>query len=386
MQNLSIITPVGTKKRYLNVLKKCFLLNIMMLGVITLSTIAKAETAETTLTPSEELETVVYDSSNFSRTTISSDTTIDLAGKNLTYSGIESSASGGVFHVNSDKTLEFINSDETTDPLLLFENNTATKYGRAISNYGDVTFDSESSFISNSSDLGGAILNYGYIMFNEVAIFSNNSGLSYGVGGAIYNDYGSTITFGEGSTAIFSGNTASDGGAIDNFGDITFGGEATTFTNNSAGSVGGAIYNGGSITFGGETTFTNNSAGSVGGAIDNGEGSIIFYGETIFSENEASVGGAICNDGTITFDNKATFTDNSANYGGAIENYAYNSNATITFGEVSTATFSGNEASQYGGAIENYADNSDVNATITFGEGSSATFMGTRADVGGAIE
>ena len=88
------------KKRYLNILKKCFLANLMAFSFILP---LRAETTEPTLTPSEELETVVKDSSNFSRTTVSSDTTIDLAGKNLTYSGITSSSNGGVFYVKDNR-------------------------------------------------------------------------------------------------------------------------------------------------------------------------------------------------------------------------------------------------------------------------------------------
>ena len=248
MQNLSRTALKELKKRYLNVLKKCFLLNMMMLGVITLSTIAKAETTETsepTLTPSEELETVVYDSSNFSRTTISSDTTIDLAGKNLTYTGKQSSSSGGVFYVNSGKILEFINSDETTDPLLLFKDNTASSNGGAIFNWGDITFGGNTTFSENTATkYGGAIENYrGDITFAANASFMGNTASSNG--GAIYND--GTITFG--GDATFTGNSITGssyayGGAIYNEGDITFGENSILFfENNKANDELNDIYN-----------------------------------------------------------------------------------------------------------------------------------------------
>ena len=89
------------KKRYLNILKKCFLANLMAFSFILP---VQAETVESTLTPSEELETVIQTT----RRTISSDTTINLAGKNWTYRNIGSSSNGGAFYVNNSRKLEFI--------------------------------------------------------------------------------------------------------------------------------------------------------------------------------------------------------------------------------------------------------------------------------------
>ena len=381
MTNYSRTTLRELKKRYLNILKKCLLANLLAFSFVLP---VQAETTEPTLTPSEELETVVKDSSNFSRTEISSDTTIDLAGKNLTYTGISSSGNGSVFYVNNGSTLEFINSSETTDPLLLFKDNTASKYCGAICNSGYITFGagSTATFTGNTASSGGGAIgsDYGTITFSEGATATFTGNTSSSSGGAIFN-YGD-ITFGAGSTATFSGNTASyDGGAIENYGYITFGaGSTATFSGNTASYDGGAIYNGGLITFGeGSTaTFSGNEASQYGGVIYNVDGSIIFNGETIFSENEASVGGTIYNyRGTITFGegSTATFICNKATAaGGAIFN-----NADITFGEGSTATFSGNTASIYGGAIYNLG-------AITFDEGSTATFTGnTASSAGGAI-
>ncbi|MBQ8250704.1 MAG: hypothetical protein IJY92_02175, partial [Alphaproteobacteria bacterium] len=314
-------------------------------------TLSSPVLAETTLTPSEELETVVYDSSNFSRTEVSSDTTIDLAGKNLTYSGIESSSNGGVFFVNSNKTLEngnktleFINSDETTDPLLLFKDNTAS-FGGVIYNFGDITFGGDTTFSGNTaSSYGGAIENSSNrsasnatITFNGDATFTGNSVTGpYAYGGAIYNDEG-VITFV--ADASFMGNTASrEGGAIYN--------DADTSNSNAT------------ITFNGDSTFIGNTTSSTGGAIYN-----YAYNSNV--------------NAAITFNEGSTviFSDNTASYGGAIHNYAYRnstSNAIITFN--GDATFMGNTASSNGGAIYNYAYNSNSNATITFGENSTITF------------
>ena len=58
MQNLSQNTLKGSKNEYFRVLKKCFLINIKMLAILILiSPIALK--AQTIVTPSEELETIV---------------------------------------------------------------------------------------------------------------------------------------------------------------------------------------------------------------------------------------------------------------------------------------------------------------------------------------
>ncbi len=326
------------KKRYLNILKKCFLANLMAFSFVLP---LQAETAESTLTPSEELETVV----ETTRTTVSKDTTIDLAGKNLTYTVKQSSSNGGVFYVNSYKTLEFINSDTTTDPLLLFENNTATKYGGAISNYGGVTFGK-----------------------NSTATFTGNSVTGdYTYGGAIYNDYGTTITFGENSTAIFTDNSASSyGGAIfNNRSTITFGENSiATFTDNSASWYGGAILNEvGTITFGENSTatFMDNSVSYYGGAINN-SGTITFNGEAIFTNNSASgSGGAIRNSGTITFgaDSSVSFSNNKV---GNSLNDIYNSGTINILGEVKSDI----HLISKGGTIELKAKDTDGDGKVTY--------------------
>ena len=417
MQNLSQNTLKGSKNEYFRVLKKCFLINIKMLAILILiSPIALK--AQTIVTPSEELETIVKTTG----TTVSKDTTIDLAGKNLTYTVKQSSSYGGVFYVNSGKTLEFINSDETTDPLLLFENNSISRspygevLGGAIYNWEDITFDVTTAFSKNTLSTtgngsswayGGAIYNGGTIMFEKEVTFTDNAATAEGdvaQGGAIYNDYG-TITFND--IATFSGNSVggpyAQGGVIYNEGTMIF--KESTFTKNS-GKYGGAIYNGvnyGSeqmnITFDGYATFTENLANiggtNKGGAIYNAmQGTITFNQGALFDKNISTtgqgsndiLGGAIYNEGTIIFSKDVIFNENAAvthftssrSKGGAI----YNNSGTITFS--GNVDFSGNFADgddASGGAIYN-----GYNGTITFGAGSTATFSGNEASsVGGAI-
>ncbi len=367
MQHLSRTALKELKKRYLNVLKKCFLANLMAFSCVTLSSPVLAETSEPALTPSEELETVV----KTTRATVSKDTTIDLTGKNLTYSGIESSDDGGVFYVDNGNTLEFINSSETTDPLLLFENNSVPDYY-----YGGVIFNYARDFDTT-------------IKFKGDVVFSGNTA---SCGGAIYNlDYdnsNATITFG--GDATFSDNIATTyGGAIDNSGFITFSGE-TSFVNNAVanGYSGGAIYNSGFITFSGETSFVNNAVADYGsgGAIYN-SGSITFGSGTSFTNNTVSgnySGGAIYNDASnaasIMFDGKISFTDNTTNgdYSGAA---IYNV-GIIDFAANSSVSFEGNN----GYTIISNNKYNGGEGIISFGENSIVKFDGNTADGIGLIE
>jgi predicted outer membrane repeat protein len=243
-----------------------------------------------------------------------------------------------------------------------FTNNTATNYdGGAIWNHGGtlttpVTI-SGSTFTGNNATSGGAIYNYGTLTVTS-STFTNNTATNYG--GAINNQNTLTIT---GST--FTGNTADYGGAISHEGTLTV--TDSTFTNNTATNYGGAIYNYDVLTVT-DSTFTNNTATIRGGAIYN-EGNLTVTDSTFTNNTATSYGGAIYNTGALTVTD-STFTGNTANQGGAIYNYDV---LTVT-----DSTFTGNTANQ-GGAIYN-----DGNLTIT-----SSNFTGNNATgplaYGGAI-
>ena len=113
MSYFSRTTLRELKKRYLNVLKKCFLLNIIAFSYVSFSFPVLAE--------SEGLVTVV----KTEKAIISSDTIIDLENKNLTYENSTSTSSGGVFYVNSEKKLEFKNSGDATT-IVGFESNSSS--------------------------------------------------------------------------------------------------------------------------------------------------------------------------------------------------------------------------------------------------------------------
>ncbi|MBO7244480.1 MAG: autotransporter domain-containing protein, partial [Alphaproteobacteria bacterium] len=388
MSHYSKTTLRELKKRYLNILKKCFLANLMAFSFILP---VQAETTEPTLTPSEELETVTKDSTNFSRTEITENTTIDLEGKNLTYTGIESSSNGGVFYVNSKKNLEFINSSETTDPLLLFENNKTSSYGGAI-------YNNSTSVSINNATFGGIITD------PETGTITSQ-GNQAKQGGAIYNAGGSKngeeITYGMIlGNASFIGNTTSEfGGAIYNTGYMKFTDEALFKENSSANGVSGAIYNAGFIMFDNDAQFFENS----GGAIYNDQGGqIIFNGITTFNNNDCALdGAALGNFGTIMFTetSNVTFSGNSS-MTGAITNYEGGKivfDGTVTFDqgsriqnegviEVNTeeVAFKGGRVMLFGGAIWN-ANMLSFSGTVNFGDIVEGVSYGNEAGIGGAI-
>ena len=220
----------------------------------------------------------------------------------------------------------------------------------------------------------------------------NTVNVLYGYGGAIQNDAGGTLSV---SACMFSKNTATDGGAIDNadkYGTGTVTVSRSTFTANSATGAGGtqdggAIDNAdnggtGSLTVSG-STFSGNSVGVLrgsyaggGGAIDNtdnGGKGIFSVSDSTFSGNSAHYGGAVAhNAGTGTVSD-STFSGNLAGYGGAICN-GWGGSGTLS---VSGSTFSANRADALGGAIDNGNDpGSGFSSTLSV---SASTFFGDSA-------
>jgi predicted outer membrane repeat protein len=235
--------------------------------------------------------------------------------------------------------------------------------------------DNGASYTNNSaSQNGGAIFNDGTA--TVIASFGTNTATA---GGAIENYFGASLTIRASSS--FTGNIANYGGAIDSqAGTTMLAVTGASFTNNTANVFGGAIDNHTNrATFSG-CTFTGNHAlgtggGDGGGAIWN-DGSVTVGGSSSFSGNTAALfGGAIANFGTATvtqtaFTSTATTPGNSAGTGGAIANW---SGASLSVG--AGTNFTGNTATAYGGGIYN-------NGTLGAG---GASFSNNTAPDGGAI-
>jgi len=182
----------------------------------------------------------------------------------------------------------------------------------------------------------------------------NSAGL---YGGAFWLS-GNNIEFNliatEGSRIIFENNTASYGGAINNYWNSRVKIIGADFTGNNATVWGGAIqnYRSGHIEIE-DATFTNNTAATYGGAINfgaEGPGGSLMLADVTFTRNRAIYGGAIQNfqNAPMTLE-RVHFENNvatgAAGRGGAIHN---------RYGalELTDVTFSGNTAS-FGNAIYN---------------------------------
>ena len=250
--------------------------------------------------------------------------------------------------------------------------------GGAIGNSGNLTVNS-SNFTDNTASstnkfsAGGAIYNYGNLTVKNKSTFTYNSA---NFGGAIFNDYGSSIMFVNILSSIFTNNTANNGGAIWNGYNMAV--NDSIFTANTANETdsnamgGGAILNEGTLTVTGSTFKSNN--GFAGGAIFNYGGTSkapVNISSSTFTGNTATQGGAIYNCGALAAandiftGNTAHTTDSSLGYeGGAISN---DCNLTVNGG-----TFTGNFAN-LGGAISNR-----YNSVI-----SGSNFVVNKADYGG---
>ena len=242
-----------------------------------------------------------------------------------------------------------------------FTSNSAAE-GGAIYNLG--TMDIGAKFTENTAKNGGAIYNSGILKLAENLTFSGNK--ADNAGGAIYNagviDKIAHINFKENegklAGAINNSNLIGEnqGGYI---GEIS----NSQFIGNKGGtSQGGAIRNQGRIAKITDVLFSGNTAGN-GGALNNGTwGSLIdsvtnvdFIGNV--ATGGAGQGGAIVNAGKIALIDGSDFSDNHADVkGGAIANVKPGTTdetkmATITLKDTN---FTGNIAGEMGGAIYNH--------------------------------
>jgi len=233
-----------------------------------------------------------------------------------------------------------------------FSGNSAS-YGGGISNYKiatvlDSTFSNNLAGTSGSETSGGAISNYGASANLAVQRSTFNNNLASYVGGAISNTRSATATV---SDSTFTGNSAHDGGAIQNEGVTGEPVPQLTVTNSNfysnSGYYGGAVdtmTSGNTVISGG--IFTGNSAYSGGGICSGSGGTTSISGSTI-SGNSATWGGGVYQSaGTISISG-STISGNTANYGGGLA-FMDGSSATV-----SSSTITGNKANIRGGGIGN---------------------------------
>lgn len=217
----------------------------------------------------------------------------------------------------------------------------------AVKNAGNASFSGKNDFVNNSVATGnGGALNLkkeSETKFSDSSLFENNIAAT-GNGGAIYGD--GSVYLGDQNkliSAVFTNNTAKDGGAVfvdENgkfvgYGEFIFGQDSAA-NGNKATNSGGAIYNKGQMSFVG---FNGKETKSI-----------------MFAANQATNGGAIYNTGALNLNGQLSFIDNSALYngkddtkgfGGAI----YNTGTLDIYG--TDVKFSNNTAQKAGGAIYN---------------------------------
>ena len=380
--------------RYKAVLKKCHLMNtfgsLAVAGMLIMGGAGMAVAADTTSTPAAKSQIVINkDSENKALTG--------------TYEGYESQKGGVISVANGATGVTITNSS--------FTKNTATEYGGAIFNDGQISITGTTFDNNIANSVGGALSSTTTPTAStniSNSVFTNNH--SVYDGGAIGNYSGLKLEncLFEGNTAQLAfdaqkgtwttpvtDNTAVGGGAI-SLGAVSTSSVAsisgTTFKNNTSGTNGGAIAtrqaihaNNSAAKLDIAATFIGNKA-QQGGAIynsfytDNGLGK--GAGVTVtgtFSGNEATgneatgKGGAIYNDGTLDKAGKkggimtitdATFDGNKADFGGAIFN-----TGTLT---INGGSFEGNTADKAAGAIYNAADAQLTVDGVTFANNSSA--------------
>ena len=302
-------------------------------------------------------------------------------------------------------------------------------YGGAIYNDGGTINITQSNLTQNNATgqqggYGGAIYNGGNLHITESNLTQNKATGQgqYGVGGAIYNDYGGTINITDSNLTQnnATGQASGWGGAIHNEGGTLTITQSNLTQNTATGQlvgVGGAITNSKGTLNITQSNLNNNTAtgqyggNGDGGAIANAYGTINIT-QSNLNNNTATgqnygVGGAISNTGGTLTITQSNLTQNTATgqtydgWGGAIYTEYCNLSIDNSILEYNNATHGGainnlngnitinntnltyNNATEYGGAIYNNGTNS--NLTIINSNLTQNTATGQEYERGGAI-
>ncbi|MCY3018604.1 MAG: hypothetical protein NTW87_06180 [Planctomycetota bacterium] len=231
-------------------------------------------------------------------------------------------------------------------------------YGGGMYNEGSPTV-TNCTFSGNWASDGGAILNMSGSPAVTNCTFTSNAADSHGGGMLINNISGSPAV----TNCTFSGNSATDGGAVYNFGSPTV--TNCAFSGNSASARGGGMFNTSSALIVANCVFSGNSAVS-GGGMANYQCSPAIQ-SCVFNGNAAAGGGGMENNEGAQHISNCTFTQNTALGGGG---GMLNTNSAPT---VSNCVFQGNtEQGGGGGGLRNWAASPTVlNCTFSGNHGHS---------------
>ena len=268
-------------------------------------------------------------------------------------------AGGGI--LSSSSIIEF--KDKSN---VIFCNNLANKYGRAISLNDSRIYFGETSLIRFANNVAtshsGALSssNNSFVLFGGSTMVTLQSNMAGTSGGALYCK-NSNVLFAENSTVTFNNNSATFGGAIHStdFSEVSFD------ENTSA-------------------TFTGNDTSDSEGAVESNKNSTITFDKTskvTFSDNKAKYGGAMYSRhySKILFGGNTSimFGNNVARYGGALYSRGH---SKISCDGNATVIYNGNSASENGGAVYSY-----VNCNMIFDRNSKVKFSENEAKHGGAV-
>ena len=390
--------------QYRSVLKKCFMLNAMVL--LAVSTAANATSLTEKFVVNEGDQAQLMDTEANGLTSSSAGGAVSTQGgleiSNSSFTNNTTDADGGAIRVDVK------NGALTSIQGSTFSGNKAVGYSAADSGAisignGDVIID-DSDFLNNEAKVAGAI--YAYTGNNHYvnvsiknSVFEGNSAEAIGAVGNFASARNADTLKAGGmiiENTIFRNNKATSS-TSDGAGALFLGSESQTtitggeFTGNTSASHGGAIsmrandlgnHSTANLDISG-VQFTNNTAATEGGAIFNTfynsktNPGAVTVASSVFTGNAAATGGAIFNDGTGDVGghtaqmnlSDVTFTGNNATYrAGAI----YNDSGDIT---VTNGTFTNNTGKDAAGAVMNTG-----RFTMTGG-----SFTGNHADVGGAV-
>jgi hypothetical protein len=256
--------------------------------------------------------------------------------------------------------------------------NTAAQGGGLVNYRGSMVINGSTVSRNDANYGGGGIFNNGYLELSGSSITNNQT--PYSNGGGIFSvGYGSSVNL---TACTVSGNTAANGGGINNqSGSLIV--VNSTVSNNSSYGGGGIAEAGGTVTVS-ESTVANNSAVQGGGGIVvGGYGEMLTLTGTTLSGNTASYGGGINvgngGGGTVTV-SESTIANNSATQGGGgIAVGGYGEMLTLT-----GTTVSGNTASYGGGISVGYYANATLSNTIVAGN-TSTEGAGSGTDIDGTV-
>eukprot|EP00752_Nemacystus_decipiens_P002289 g2167.t1 len=266
---------------------------------------------------------------------------------------------GGAVYVVSDSNVSWTGDTE-------FFNNTVDKFGGALAvsratvvSMGNTTFSSNSAR-STSSGFGGAVnANVARVTWAGVMTSFQDNWAGNG-GGAVAAAFSSEVSCS--GPCLFSGNSATSGGAATVSSSAVSWSATTALMGNSA-QFGGAlfIYNGSRVSWTGDTDFSSNAARSDGGAI----------AAPLSGVSYSPLDSALAINGTTSFSNNTSGTS-----GGAL---ALLGGCSVVFGGgAAEVSFVGNTADVAGGAV--FLSSTGFGPTL-----SRVSFVSNSAKVGGAV-